>query len=263
MGNLELRAGDAHLTVSQDRGSVTGFRLGDRQVLSGEHELFPMAPWCGRMRDGVLEWEGGEYRFPRTSGPHAIHGTVRNRPWQVLAHSATNIVLAQELSDPWPFEGRVTQSITLGTSVAFTMTVAASSAPFPAQVGWHPWFARRINDVAAEIRFDPAWQLERGEDYLPTGRRITPSEGPWDDCFGMPDGVRVGLVWPQELAMTVTSPLHWAVVFDQPADAICVEPQSGPPDGLNTTPRVVTPDNPLMGEMAWDWEVLADTARRE
>ena len=53
--------------------------------------------------------------------------------------------------------------------------------------------------------------------------------------------------------MTVTSDCdHW-VVYDQPAHATCVEPQSGPPDALNVAPVVVSPGEPLTRTMTITW----------
>ena len=45
---------------------------------------------------------------------------------------------------------------------------------------------------------------------------------------------------------------HW-VVYDEPADATCVEPQSGPPDAFNLVHHVVTPATPLRRTMTIAW----------
>ncbi|MBF6172638.1 aldose 1-epimerase [Nocardia blacklockiae] len=258
---LDLVAGAARLAVNAGTGRVASFRVGALDVLrTGERfGSFPMAPWCGRLRDGVLDWEGRTYQLPRNAEPHAIHGTVRDHPWRVVTHSDTEVVLAQELRDPWPFAGRVTQSFELAAdSASFRMSVEAAEHPFPAQVGWHPWFRRRLtpDGPAVQIDFAPAWQEERGADYLPDGNRIAPLPGPWDDCFAMPDGVQVTLTWPGALELVVASPLRWVVVYDLPAETVCVEPQSGPPNGLNTDPCTVTPQEPLAAEMTWRWRAL-------
>ncbi|WP_019932806.1 hypothetical protein [Nocardia sp. BMG111209] len=258
---VRLAAGPARLTVDQDTGRIAEFRLGETGLLHTGPRFgsFPMAPWCGRMRDGVLHWAGADHQLPRTAEPHAIHGTVRDKPWQVVLSTDAEVVLAQDLAEPWPFPGRVTQSITLGPDTAeFTMTVEAFADPFPAQVGWHPWFNRRLtaDGPGVEIDFAPGWQEERGDDYLPDGTRIAARPGPWDDCFGMPGGVEVTLTWPGAVELVVSSPLEWVVVYDQPADTVCVEPESGPPNGLNTAPLEVRPDRPLIGEMIWRWRTL-------
>ena len=42
------------------------------------------------------------------------------------------------------------------------------------------------------------------------------------------------------------------------AQALCVEPQTAPPDALNTGPAIVEPGRPLIAEMTWTWRSLAD-----
>ena len=130
---------------------------------------------------------------------------------------------------------------------------------FPAQGGWHPWFLREVPPATGPVRldFDPAWQYERGDDYLPTGRKIAPTPPPWDDCFGMPNGVLARLTWPDFLEFTITSPVHDVVVWTLPEQSLSVEAQSGPPNGLNTEPRMVTPDSPLDVRVDWTWQRLS------
>ncbi len=45
---------------------------------------------------------------------------------------------------------------------------------------------------------------------------------------------------------------HW-VVYDEPAHALCVEPQTGPPDALNGAPELVVPGTPLVAELRLAW----------
>ncbi len=40
------------------------------------------------------------------------------------------------------------------------------------------------NTESLQVLFDADWQEEAGSDELPTGNRISPQVGPWDDCFG-------------------------------------------------------------------------------
>jgi aldose 1-epimerase len=140
------------------------------------------------------------------------------------------------------------------------MSVETYDDSFPAQIGWHPWFNRNLGggEGTEDVRVDftAAWQEERGDDHLPTGRRIDPKPGPWDDCFGMPDGVDVTLTWPGQLELNVASREHWVVVYDEQEAAVCVEPQTGPPNGLNTLPRLVTPIDPLEAATTWTWRRL-------
>ncbi|MEE1817815.1 aldose 1-epimerase [Streptomyces sp. SP18ES09] len=257
-----LTAGDAELTIDPENGCrIESLRIGGTEVLrQGERfGSFPMAPWCGRTENGRFRNGATTHQLPVNAAPHAIHGTVRDRAWKPARTSATEAVLTCELDDPWPYKGLVTQVFELAEdSLTLRFGVETSDASFPAQAGWHPWFLRNLGQGGqdASIAFAPAWQEQRGENHLPTGRRIDPLPGPWDDCFGMPGGVDVTLTWPGELELRVTSRAEWVVVYDEPEEAICVEPQSGPPNGLNTLPRLVTPIDPLEVEATWSWRRL-------
>ncbi|MFI8368606.1 aldose 1-epimerase [Streptomyces sp. NPDC085466] len=261
MSNLtRLTAGDAELTINPEHGGrIESLRIAGTEVLKqgGRYGSFPMVPWCGRTGNGLFRDGATTHRLPLNAEPHAIHGTVRDQPWTVARATAGEAVLTCELGDPWPYKGRVTQVLELAEDrLTLRFGVEAYDDSFPAQAGWHPWFLRNLGRGGEDVRIDftPDWQEERGDDHLPTGRRIGPTPGPWDDCFGMPAGVDVTLTWPGELELRVTSRAEWVVIYDQPEDAVCVEPQSGPPNGLNTHPRLVTPIDPLEVESVWAWQ---------
>ncbi|WP_230423315.1 aldose 1-epimerase [Streptomyces radicis] len=258
---VRLRAAGTELTLRPDEGGrISSLVIGGTEVLrQGErYGSFVMAPWCGRMRDGRFRNGGTIHQMPLAGAPHAIHGTVRRRPWRTVGVRPTSAALICELTDPWPWPGRVTQLVELdedGGGVTLTLGVETLGASFPAQAGWHPWFLRRLtpDGPGVALDFTADAQLERGDDHLPTGRRVEPRPGPWDDCFHMADGVSVTLTWPGQLELSVTSRTPWAVIYDETAEAVCVEPQSGPPDGLNTHPRLVTELEPLEITTRWAW----------
>ena len=92
-----------------------------------------------------------------------------------------------------------------------------------------------------------------GRIAVATGELVAPSTPPWDDCFVNTGPVT--LVYDREVApeLTVSSDCdHW-VVYDEPATATCVEPQSGPPDSPNIRPRLVIPGEPLLRTMTLTW----------
>lgn len=262
---IRLRAGDAELLLRPDQGGrIASLTVGGLELLrQGERfGSFVMAPWCGRTREGRFLNGARRHQLPIDAAPHAIHGTVRHRTWRTLSAGTTTATLDTELTDPWPYEGRVTQTVELaedGGGVTLTLGVETAGDSFPAQAGWHPWFRRTLTPGGPEVAIDftAEWQEERGEDHLPTGRRTAVRPGPWDDCFGMPDGVRATLTWPGQLELTVTSRARWVVVYDEQPEAVCVEPQTGPPNGLNTHPRLVTPIDPLEVATTWTWRSLA------
>jgi len=258
--SVRLTAGDAELTVDPAHGCrISSLRIGSTELLrQGErYGCFPMVPWCGRTGYGQFRNGDASHQLPLNSPPHAIHGTGRDAAWKTAHTDKAQAAFYYDLAEPWPYEGRVTQTFEL-TEDALTLGLAVETYgnSFPAQAGWHPWFHRNLGGRDAELSFDAAWQEERGEDHLPTGRRIDPVPGPWDDCFGMPDGVDVKLTWPEQLELTVRSRSEWVVIYDEQDEAVCVEPQSGPPNGLNTAPRLVTPIDPLEITTTWSWARL-------
>ncbi|MCH0539832.1 aldose 1-epimerase [Streptomyces sp. MUM 203J] len=260
---IRLAAGDVELAVTPGNGCRIGsLRIGGTELLrQGEpYGCFPMVPWCGRTGGGTFLDGAVRHRLPLNAPPHAMHGTGRDTAWRVARADKADAAFTYELGEPWPYPGRVTQLVELTEdSLTLRMGVETYGDSFPAQAGWHPWFNRTLDGdpaTSALLDFSPAWQEERGDDHLPTGRRIDPEPGPWDDCFGMPDGVDVTLTWPGRLALKVASPERWVVVYDEQEAAVCVEPQSGPPDGLNTAPRLVTPIEPLETATTWTWRRL-------
>ncbi|CAN5645363.1 hypothetical protein BH20CHL7_BH20CHL7_17920 [soil metagenome] len=60
--------------------------------------------------------------------------------------------------------------------------------------------------------------------------------------------------------MTATSD-HW-VVYDEPVEGVCVEPQTGPPDFVNLAaaagrePPIAEPGRPMTISMSWRWRRL-------
>jgi galactose mutarotase-like enzyme len=261
---VTLRAADAEVGVDPSRGArLASLRIGGTEVLrQGErYGCFVMAPWCGRTDQGRFRNGGELYQLPLNAGPHALHGTVRDATWRTVRHDERTAVFDHDLSDPWPWEGRVTQIVELaedGRGLTLTLGVESADETFPAQAGWHPWFLRNLGRGGEDVRVDfaPEWQEERGADHIPTGRRVEPQPGPWDDCFGMPQGVDVTLTWPRELELRVTGRTEWVVVYDEQPEAVCVEPQTGPPNGLNTRPRLVTAIDPLEVSASLGWRRL-------
>ncbi|WP_030898723.1 aldose epimerase [Streptomyces sp. NRRL F-5126] len=260
MSDLKLSAGDVSLTVDPGNGArVSSLLIGGTELLrqGPRYGCFPMVPFCGRIALGRFRNGETQHQMPLNSPPHAIHGTGRDTTWRVRHCDEASATLTYELGDPWPYAGLVTQTFRLAAdSLELTLGVETASDSFPAQAGWHPWFRRNLGGEDASLAFAPAFQLERGDDHLPTGRRIDPLPGPWDDCFGMPDGVDATLTWPGQLALTVTSPARWVVVYDEQPEAVCVEAQSGPPNGLNTEPELVTRLQPLELAATWSWQRL-------
>ncbi|MCU0504451.1 MAG: aldose 1-epimerase [Chloroflexi bacterium] len=269
-GRPILRAGDLEAVVVPECGGRIGsLRIAGLEVLVTEGwgplawGAYPMVPWAGRLDRGVLRWRDEEHRFPTdVTPPHAIHGTLMDGPWKVMGASGSSIELRADLAAPWPFGGVATHRLRVAPDrLEAVLEVRATDRPFPAIVGWHPWFARRLRDGAGDIHggsaavdVPAAAMLHRGADGLPDGTVVRPiPPGPWDDCFTELSG-GPSVTWPGALRIDVESDARYVVVYTEQESGVCVEPQTGPPNGLNAVEHaLVEPGRPLVATMTLRW----------
>lgn len=242
-----LAVGDVELAIDVNHGAralswkVDGLSLlavhGEDPVESG---MYPMAPWAGRTRDNLVVIDGAATALPVTYDGWALHGTV-------LASELELVELVQEADHarlvarsrihagwPWPMEVDIAWDLR-PRLLTTTITVSSLHVPFPTVVGWHPWFRRELHRGGSlEWELDATLRAECGADNLPTGAFLPydSSDGPFDDTFVVPEG-RARVRWPGALSIEIVSDAPWFVVYDQLPDAACVEPQSGPPNGVN------------------------------
>lgn len=256
---LRLRTEGASAVVDSRRGGrLASLRVAGLELLVTDRSgptgwgSFPMVPFAGRVRDGRFSWAGKEHQLPRNHGAHAMHGTVFSRPWDVVdAHTITT-----DLGPVWPFRGHVEQRFDLRPDRLRIEMEVHGDEPMPVSAGWHPWFRRRLErGDPVHLWLDAAFMDERGPDHLPTGEQVAPTPGPWDDCFGglaRPPILR----WDHALEVEVASSCDRVVVFDELAHAICVEPQTHPPDALRHRAAEVRPGVPLTLWMELRWRRL-------
>lgn len=194
--------------------------------------LYPMVPFAGRIRDGRFSFDDALIELPQTLGRHAIHGYGYVRQWKKLDAQTIRC----DFDSPWPFAGYVTQHFALSErELTITMTVHALDRQ-PVQLGWHPWFRRQTERGEAALNFSAREMFARDHHGMP-GEPQTEFSGPFDDCF---TGVEAPptISWGHLCVELISAADYW-VVFDEPSDAICVEPQSGPPNEFNTAPQVL------------------------
>ena len=247
---LTLEAGGIRAGIAVEAGGrLASLVVHGRELLVGRqgNEAQPMrwgcylmAPWPGRLERGRFEWQGRTIRLPRTHGRHAIHGLVWTRAWIVEDASATAATLACVLPPEWPMGGIVRQTMTLVPGgLRLDASITAGDA-MPAALGWHPWFDRAGDPVALRLDADEVMETRR---MIPTGG-LRPVTGVRDLRAGPVLGERrldhayVGarspatLAWP-DLRVTLTfEPSPAPVVVYTPWNAVCVEPETAPPNAL-------------------------------
>lgn len=242
-----LEVGDVRLSIDLEAGGrAASWLVGDLSLLARhgvdpeESGMYPMAPWAGRLRDNAVSVHGHAHSFAPSYGPWAIHGLALGAPVEVLESEEsadyTRLAVRVDHATGWPWPMAIDLVWELRPRVVTTsIIVHAFEDEFPVVVGWHPWFRRRLAvGESVQWRVDAEEMVERGEDHLPTGRLLpfAPDAGPFDDAFRAPS-CRASVRWPGALTVDITNDAPWFVVFDELADAVCVEPQSGPPNGVN------------------------------
>jgi aldose 1-epimerase len=277
-----LRAGDCEVAVDPICGSrlaslsTRGLALlVDDADDTLEWGCYPMAPWAGRLRHGRFTFDGVEHRLPLTLPPHAIHGTLFEAAWTIEERTEAAATFSAALGAPWPFAGRVVHTVAVEPDAVHLRLEVHAEEPMPAACGWHPWWRRQLTRDAATVGrpllvdLDATTMYVRDDTKAPTGERVPlPSrpapgerpEGPWDDCV---TGLRRPPVlrWDGALELTVESDADHLVVFDEPRHAVCVEPQTGPPDALNLAPRTIGPGEPLVATATFRWRHVAGRPR--
>jgi len=210
-----------------------------------------MAPWAGRVRAGQFTWKEQPVQLPVNCGPHSIHGTVLQRQWSVEENSVVSSLLGPD----WPWAGTVRSRLALSSDqLLWTVEVSALEEPFPVVVGWHPWFRRELSPgVVLQHDVQAKAMYVRDAAGIPTGAVSAPTAGPWDDCFRALVA-NPTLTWSDGFTVEVASTCdHW-VVYDEPAHAVCIEPQSGPPDAFNLGGfDVASPGQPVVHSMTLRW----------
>ena len=200
---------------------------------------YPMVPWAGRIRGGRFELDGTSYQLPTVSDGHAIHGVGYVSAWEIAHRTDRSVELTLSLpsDETWPFGGRSRQRITVDDDgLLLELDVTADSLPFPATIGWHPWFRK-----PERLDFHPT-SMYRRVDGIATTEQIEVQPGPWDDCFVNSEAITAAIAG---VAVRLTSDCTDWVVYDQPAHATCIEPQSGPPDAANIRPYILRPGDSL------------------
>lgn len=266
---ITLQREGVTVTLLPDAGLRVGsIVIGGRELLVRENGhpatwgIFPMAPWAGRMANATfVDHQGVAHQFPPTWGDHAFHGRLflaaANEHSVAGSADAATMYAPLDRAAGWPLDARAEVSAVLrGTAAAGELTITLTVIAGVEQevtIGWHPCFRRFTLDATERnergeegiLTFAPTGVLARDpaapglhftEVVLPAvdGGVAAPGTGAsWDDPFvgvTTPPQIR----WGNDLVMELdagSDTTHW-MVYD-PEEALCVEPQIGPPDAFH------------------------------
>lgn len=171
---------------------------------------YPMVPWAGRLRGQTM------------------HGPGRDATWTDHGDGEFSV----ELTDAAGESGIATLGyLLLDDGIDMTLSWHGRASRW-CSLGFHPWFRRQL-DVGEPVQLDvdPVVMVQRGADHLPTGVLVAPGPGPWDDCLQLAGEPR--LTWPGALCLRLHTDAEWWVVYDASRGAVCVEPQTAPPDAIH------------------------------
>ena len=215
---------------------------------------FVMAPFAGRIRDGHYRVGDRVHQLRLNHEPHSIHGTVCDRRWELLEHTATSLHCVTDLGEHWPFAGRCHQRITMGDDrISFSLSVESAGEGFWVSLGWHPWFRTELaSGEHLTLQAQPGLQVLRDGAGLPTSIWVPPRDDPWDDCFAQPNWP-VTLCWGERLRLDIHSDCNYLVIFNELAHAWCVEPQTAPPNSFTDRTQWVDATHTHEAHMTWSW----------
>ncbi|TRL42482.1 aldose 1-epimerase [Rhizobium straminoryzae] len=236
---------------------------------------YPLFPFHNRVIDGVVAFEGCEYRIaPHPAlAPDAIHGPAHRRPWTAVEHSADSLSLelAHQADADWPFDFTAQQHFAIAPDrLLVTLRLRNNGqGNMPGGLGWHPYF-RAATDQRAETDASLAFPLD-GKD-LPTASEAIPRP---------PGALPAATAYTIHLAGWQTARIDMATGWEvevkalegvphlsvhRMKDYICIEPVShragvlgDPENAIRHGFGMLTPGQMIEGRFA----IIVQPARRE
>lgn len=227
---------------------------------SSKCSSFIMLPWCNRIGEGKLRFEGREYILRTTlDDVTARHGDVRGRAWNVVSQTSTSIQMTfdsgqhGDVNFPFAFTAEAEYRLE-GRDFVWGLALRnEDTQPFPAGFGHHPYFVRPANEPQPEVLIpcDSEFVLV---DYLATDAPIplTPrldfrqlralDENEVNDLMSKRQGdAPAQMVWPaHDIALEMyADPIfeHYLLYAPQGQPFFAVEPMTNANDGFNLFER--------------------------
>jgi aldose 1-epimerase len=203
--------------------------------------MYPMAPWAGRIRHNRIDWNGESRTLLPSYQAWALHGFTLDQAVECTRISTGDDSALIEFTadiNEWFAPLRILMQWRLHMNrVESTITVhTESTEPVPVIVGWHPWFVNSLGPSADLTVQTESAHLAIRQDAFPSGEfcEVRDFDAEYDDCFRIPSR-EVILHWGKELHLRIQNSHEWFVIYNGASNFMCIEPQSGPPNGLNNS----------------------------
>jgi aldose 1-epimerase len=253
---VEVHIGPQRFVWEPERGGrLVSWHVDDVELLGSNGEdpvaygMYAMAPWAGRIEDNTIRVADArrmgvnlqeDFRADINHDPWAIHGTCFTDPIDGFEIDGS-LVRTSQVVARWPWRAELITEWRIHDGGFETQLMLRAEEPSPVILGWHPWFRKVIRGATAEWSMESAVMGVR-QGAFPSGRWLAKSEtvGPYDDVFNSPT-CSAQIRWPGVIDLTIESSHPWFVVYDEPADVFCIEPQTNIPNAFRE-PHAGEPD---------------------
>lgn len=227
---------------------------------------FHMLPYSNRIRDARFTFLGNQYTLTNAA-KHAIHGALRDKPWQVLEKTADRLEchfsseqhinnelqkyseLKNDINWPWPMQANIEYWLDEHLLCSKITLTNSGESVMPAGMGWHPYFCRTIEGATPELTLPVSAVYPTTDgDCLPTGpaetlpafldfrrtRKLDPSIR-IDHCLAGFSG-KATIAWPKagiSLQMLASEHCQHAVLFNPDKPFFALEPVTNANDAFN------------------------------
>ena len=246
--------------------------------ISDKTGSFLMIPWPNRILNGNLIVDNQKFELPVNSDLFAIHGLLRERPWNICQQTANSVKCSIDLQSPWPFKGEVFYGAKIYEDrfvQSISIKAGENKHPFPVGFGLHPWFKRDLGNGDSYLHIPgqkSVWILDEnmvatGEIKKPEGglnfKEVqSPKTGLLDHCFEIIPETTSKIIWPDILTLKIQSSANMSFLQVYASEgSLCVEPQSCAVDSFRLTREfkldsgtiMLAPKQVVIAKTVWQW----------
>jgi len=213
-----------------------------------------LLPYSNRIRDGRFQYDGQTHQLDNATR-HAIHGTLRDQPWQVTNSSESALTASFDsrthpgINWPWPISASCEIELSGNRLQCQLKVTNQGETTMPIGGGWHPYFVRHLIKADPELSIPVAAVYpDTDGDCLPTGpaqiipealqftehTKLDPNQR-IDHCFSGLSG-DLQIRWPDaavQLTMKASKNCTHAVLYNPDHPFFALEPVTHANDAVN------------------------------